>query len=366
MTPRSRIVLAVVVTPVAVAAGLAIFGCERLGLAPRPLTAGVAIEPAGTGLAVAGPVELEAGSAFTLHAFIEAEDRRGRKLYYTEASRLAIGGREVPPEALASPERFRDARILWFTVEGSRPFLEVDDAADLSEFRFQEVLRPDWPRLWSIPGSVEPSYAASEVFRSGEQRADFGSQRYQVRFEVFGPESDITPRLRIKSPGADELPARSSEFPTAAVRLPAPLDLPSRMFGLSQIEPGSGAPPEVRATLADWTARGLAFHRLGVVKLLLDRAGVGLGDLDWRRVPLDGTTAWGAPGDLLRAGERLVYLFRDSGTRGRLDLDDLCLDFEKGARIQVLGRIFTGEGLVERGSWPAAAVAETGAMKESR
>ncbi len=354
MTSKSKLALAVVGALVVVAAALLV-GRAREGRTQGTFAAGVAIEAAGGGLAVAGPVELEAGTPFTLRAYVESVDRRGRTVYHTEAGRLAVGGREVAAESLAPPDRFADARILWFTVEGSRPYLPVDGEADLEGFHFREVLRPDWPRLWSVPGSVEPSWAASEVIGPGEERPAFGTQRYQVRFEIFGPESAITPRLRIKSPGGDELPARSAEFPTATVRLPAPLDVPSRMFGLSQIEPGAEAPRELKATLADWTARGLAFTRLGVVKLLLDRAGVGLDGLAWERVPLDGTAPWRAPGELLRAGERLVHLYRDGGDRGRLDREDSCLDFEKGARIRLLGEVFTGEGLVERGSWPAAA-----------
>ncbi len=355
MTAKSKLALAAAGALVAIAAGVLLFGRVREGRAPRPLAAGVAIEAAAGGPAVAGPVELAVGTPFTLRAYVETEDRRGRTIYHTEASRLAVGGREVPPESLAPPGPFAEARILWFTVEGSTPYLEVEGEADLAQFHYREVLRADWPRRWSIPGSVEPSHAASEVVGPGEERAGFGTQRYQVRLEIFGPESAITPRLRIKSPGGDALPAAVAGFPTASVGLPAPLDVPSRVFGLSQIEPGAGAPLALKATLADWTAGGLAFTRVGVLKLLLDRAGVGLDGIPWERVPLDGTAAWGAPGDPLRAGERLVYLYRDAGVRGRLDRDDLCLDFEKGARIRLLGSVFVGEGLVERGSWPAAA-----------
>ena len=60
---------------------------------------------------------------------------------------------------------------------------------------------------------------------------------------------------------------------------------------------------------------------------------------------------WGAEGavggDLLRVGNRWVVLLQDRGLEGFLDRDDLCLDFDRGARMRLVGEVFTGDGLVE-------------------
>ena len=52
-------------------------------------------------------------------------------------------------------------------------------------------------------------------------------------------------------------------------------------------------------------------------------------------------------GDLLRVGERWVVLLEDRGISGRADRDDLCLDFDKGPRVNRIGDVFTGDGLIE-------------------
>ena len=70
-------------------------------------------------------------------------------------------------------------------------------------------------------------------------------------------------------------------------------------------------------------------------------------DVPWTGVELDGSRQWPQPGDLLRAGPRLVMFLKDEGVEGWLDYDDLCLDFDRGAAIRRLGEIFTGQGVVE-------------------
>ena len=61
------------------------------------------------------------------------------------------------------------------------------------------------------------------------------------------------------------------------------------------------------------------------------------------RAPDDGV----ARGDLIRAGGRVVVLYEDRGTPGRLDRGDLCFDFEQGAEVLPLSEVFVGEGLLE-------------------
>ena len=40
-----------------------------------------------------------------------------------------------------------DVRVLWFTVEGVPPYLEVTEAADLEKLQFRETFRADWLAL---------------------------------------------------------------------------------------------------------------------------------------------------------------------------------------------------------------------------
>ena len=95
-------------------------------LAPELQTAWVGIEVAGSSIAEVGPVDLAVGDNFTLHAVLEARDRQDRPVYYTEASRLAFGGEEVPADQLRVWERPRRIKVRWFTVEGERPYVTLD------------------------------------------------------------------------------------------------------------------------------------------------------------------------------------------------------------------------------------------------
>ncbi len=358
---RRRTLLLAAGLVLAVALGALFWGEVREELAPEPVAAWVAIEPDGAGVAEDGLLRLAAGVPFTLHAVLEARGRRG-PVYYTEAPALRLAGRAVPAEAIRPWTGSGDLRVLWFTVEGFRPYLELAAGPGLEEFRFVEQYRSDWPRAWSIPGRLEPSGWARQPRPPGMEEARFGTQRYHVRLEFFGPESAIRPRLRIGSPGAAEVlgggpSAGSRAVSGVAASLPGPLAEPSRVFGLTQIEAvglAQAVGETVGPTLVAWSRQLVAFSRLTVLKEILTREGRAFEELPWRSLELVVGHPWGAagvsPGDLLRAGERVVVLWQDRGARDRLDPEDLCFDFDKGARVRALGEVFTGDGLVEWGA----------------
>ncbi|HKI85531.1 MAG TPA: hypothetical protein VKA53_02180, partial [Thermoanaerobaculia bacterium] len=128
--------------------------------APKPVHAWVAIQPQGAGVARTGKVELAAGESFTLYAVLEARAHDGNEVFYTEAKRLEVEGKAVPAAALRQWDQPQEARILWFTVEGTPTYLKVESDQDLDRFHFEENYRADWARAWTIPGSLEPSFHA--------------------------------------------------------------------------------------------------------------------------------------------------------------------------------------------------------------
>ena len=179
----------------------------------------------------------------------------------------------------------------------------VNQPRGLESFHFSEFYRSEWPRAWSVPGHLEPSSETLKPRRQAIGLAPFGTQRFHVRIEVYGPESRIRPRQRFVSWGATDLPAKAERFPTVAAHLPGLLRAPSRVFGLTQIEPGPGLSQE-RVRVAGWTRQGIAFSRLAVLKQILDEAGVSYDELAWLEVDLGQGPPWGAgstkAGDLLR------------------------------------------------------------------
>jgi hypothetical protein len=325
-------------------------------LAPEPQRVWVAIEVAGSGTARTGRLQLESGTPFTLHAVLEARTLGGDTVYFTEASRLVIRGEEVPSEALRRWTRSEEVRVLWFTVEGFSPYFEVSDASDLESFEFREFYRPEWPRTWSVPGELQPFAEKYDPQAPKARLPAFGTQRYHLRLEFFGPASEITPRLRLQSPGAAALPDEETDLPTVVVSLADALAAPSRVFGLTQIEILGPDLTAVADWLTSWSSRQLAFSRLTVIKEMLSRAGVTYEDLEWREVDLESGPAWGgdgvAAGDFLRVGDRLVVLVEDQGIPSVLDYQDLCFDYHKGAKVQPLREVFAGEGLVEWAALP--------------
>jgi hypothetical protein len=320
-------------------------------IAPDPVAAHVAIEIDGSGIARTGRSRISSGTPFELHAVVEARTFSGETIYFTQAERLEIDGVEIDSGRLRPWQRDSEPRILWFTVEGFRPYFEIDSPDELLEFRFQDHFRADWPRTWSVPGDLRPR--AERDLKTGpvEDLARFGTQRFHVRVEFFGPKSEISPVLRLRSPGAEDLPERLESIATVVAELPEPMTAASRAYGLSQIEPAPEILPQVAPRLVEWFGREVAFSRLTVLHAHLGRTGLEYSTLGWVPVELGVDVSWGPggaeAGDLLRVGARWVFLLKDRGIDGRLDRDDLCLDFDRGARIRSTGEVFTGEGLVE-------------------
>ena len=356
MTPERKVRWIVVGAVVAVMAFMLLSERVEKTLAPEPQRVWVAIEVAGSGVAETGRLDLQSGTPFTLHAVLEARTLGGGTVYFTEAPRLEIRGEEVPTEALRRWTSSEEVRILWFTVEGFTPYFEVSDAADLESFEFREFYRPEWPRTWSVPGELQPFAEKYDPQAPKARLPGFGTQRFHLRLEFFGPASEITPRLRLQSPAAAALPDDDADLPTVVVSLADALAAPSRVFGLTQIEMLTPDLTSVADWLTSWSERELAFSRLTVIKEMLSAAGVTYESLDWREVDLESGPGWGgegvAAGDFLRVGDRLVVLVRDLGTPSVLDYQDLCFDYLKGAKVQPLREVFAGEGLVEWAALP--------------
>jgi hypothetical protein len=337
MTRRSWIVVAALLALGALVLALWIPDRIAEARAPRPVAAWVAIEEAGSPVARVGRVELTAGTPFRLHAVLEALDHRGETVYFTEARELELGGRPVPEESLRRWPEGRHVRILWFTVEGIAPFLPVAESGDLERFELQELLRPDWPRAWSIPGTLEPR--RDEHLRRGleQRRPEIGTQRFHVRIELLDAEDAMVPSERIRSWGVADLPERLEGFPTVVAALPEPLHEVSRVFGLTQIEvTASPAPAALVEEIAELERQELVFRRSTLLERHLEGSGRRLEDLAWRELVIGGSGAplWqqeARPGDLVRLGERFVVLYRPAGDSGLLDGDDLVFDFERGA-----------------------------------
>ncbi|HEX2254064.1 MAG TPA: hypothetical protein VHQ65_12410 [Thermoanaerobaculia bacterium] len=381
MAPEKKIFWIVLVVIVIVVAVL-LFGPEvRERRGPQPKAAWVAIEADGAGVAVVGPVEIAAGTPFTLHAVLEAEQRDGTPLYYTRAPALEIGGERVPPDRVRPWDRPDEAQVTWFTVEGSVPYLRLQEGQGTERLEFKEFLRSDWPYSWSLDGRLEPAHDDILAGPSVQLEWPFGTQRYQVRIAVGGEEEDVLARERFVSWGAAELPAEAERFPTVTAALPGPAAPASAVFGLSQLEPvadeaaqlpgdavagGQAGRDALREELVRLTAARLAFARLPLLAEVIAATGTSPGAVAWGEVALDGTVAWDrvATGDLLRAGGRVVMLYRDAAPpapgndesgaadhpetpgagNGRLDRDDLVFDYARGAAVRRLSDVFAGEG----------------------
>jgi hypothetical protein len=366
------IIVAVLV--VAVAAVLLLPSVEEYR-APRLEAAWVALQPQGADAAVLGTVELPAGSPFTLHAVLEARTRDGEPVWYTEAPALVRGGEPVPGE-VRRWDRREDVKVLWFTVEGSQPVLDLAPGQTVERFKPLAFLRNDWPFAWTAPGRLEPATDDSLATPGNQLERPFGTQRYQVRVEVTDPRRDekgLVPRRSFASPGAGRLLAEVEDFPTMTQALPGAAGPASAVFGLTQVRTPERAGEreavgedelaavergELRQELVELTRRRLAFATLPLLREILDAAGVEPGEMPWRYVSLDGSVRWGSlvhPGDLLRAGQRVVVLYADAAPEqanqaqpapgnGVLDRDDLVFDYAFGAAVRPLSEVFSGEG----------------------
>ena len=319
-------------------------------LAPELVGARVAIEIAGSGVAVVGPLRVAEGTRFDLRAVVEAREGE-RTIYYTEATRLLIGDREIPADQLRPWNRSKKVKVRWFTVEGRLPYVRVSDEALLG-FGYQEFLRSDWPLAWTVPGSLEPANDDHLEPNPYLTKTTFGTQRYHVRVELYRLSDDLVPEQILRSWGADELREHVESFPTVTATVDG-VELASSIFGLPQVDPTGDVTTEMRRRLETLWEHRVAWTRLVLLRDLARVAGGVFGDLTWSTVDLDGTAPWGdGPdrGDLLRVGDRVVVLYEDRGQPGRLDDGDLAFDFVDGATVRALGDIFSGEG---QGQWAA-------------
>ena len=84
------------------------------------------------------------------------------------------------------------------------------------------------------------------------QEESFGTQSYQVRIELFGSNSTLVPVATFESPPPASIVGAGEYYPTVVATLPGLLALPSRVFGLTQID-RTGAPAGGEAAqLQDW------------------------------------------------------------------------------------------------------------------
>jgi hypothetical protein len=314
---------------------------------PRPLAAWVAILPEGGATATDGRHELEAGRAFRLFAVLEAEAFGGERVYFTEAPALSLGGRDVPPESLRPWPGSRRALVRWLTVEGFAPYLAVASAADADRFRLVENFHPEWGSGWSTAGAVDPRLALLEA-GSPLRPLPFGTQRYAVRIELFDEEGALTPSARWSSAAAEVGSAETGRLPTVVAALPEPLAAISAAFGRTQLAPAPDLAREIDERLDALVASELAFEGPTLLAAHLAAAGTDAEALAFRTVTLsaDGPR-WGEqvePGDLLRAGGRIVVLYRDADGGGRLDPGDLVFDLDRGLRVLAAAAVFESEG----------------------
>ncbi|MEM7354151.1 MAG: hypothetical protein AAF657_25330 [Acidobacteriota bacterium] len=316
-------------------------------LAPELVGAWVAIQPEGSGLAEVRPFDLEAGAKFRLHAVLEARDRNGESVYYTQATRLSLDGEEVPAARLTVWDRPRPVKIRWFTVEGPRPFVTLEPEGGIEQFKPQELLRSDWPLSWSVPGEIDAVHDNHLANVSAERIQRFGTQRYHVRFELYADDKALIPERVIRSWGVDDLKAQIDRFPTVRQTLPGAARPASRVFGLTQLEPPPDASRELLEQIAELARNDLAFSLLTVIGDQIRQSGSSLGDLAWDTIDLAGDARWGegvGPGDLLRVGNRIVVLYEDRGVPGVVDYPDLCFDYVQGAAVRALSDVFVGSG----------------------
>jgi len=376
MTSEQKIFWSIVAVLVVVVAAVLLSPSLSQLTVPQPEAALVAIQPAGAEAAVIGPVELPAGTPFTLRAVLEARTRGGDTVYYTEAPALVRDGEPVPAEAVRRWDRRQQVKVLWFTVEGSQPVLDLAPGQSVERFRPLAFLRDDWPFAWSVPGRLEPAHDDDIAGPASRVERPFGTQRFQVRIEVLDERADrgdLVPKLSFNSLPPSKLLADVDRFPTMTESLPGAAGPASAVFGLTQIRPPEAAGKvegvdageleavargELSQELVDLTRKRVAFATLPVLREVLDAAGVDPGELPWRYVALDGSAAWGTqvhPGDLLRAGQRVVVLYTDAAPgqasearpaagNGVLDGDDLAFDFAFGAVVRPLSEVFEAEG----------------------
>lgn len=316
-------------------------------LAPELQRAWVAIEVGDSGIGEIGPIEIEQGTEFTLHAVVEAKDREGQPVYYTPATQLRLHGEDIAAERIRPWQRSRPVKVRWYTVEGRWPYLPLGAEKGLQDFGFKEFLRSDWPLTWSIPGEIDAANDDHFESSSALPKQIFGTQRYHVRVEIYHNDKQMVPEQTIRSWGMDDLKEQIDRFPTVFMVVPGSAAPASKVFGLTQLLP----PEQIDATLAGQIAElannHIAYSKLTVLRDMAEHAGLRFRDLGWQDIDLTGASRWqehAQSGDLLRVGDRVVVLYEDRGDAGVVDYADLCLDFVQGAEVRPLSAVFSGEG----------------------
>jgi hypothetical protein len=313
---------------------------------PEPVRAHVGIEVAGDGIARVGRVALAAGEPFRLHAIVEAQATDGSIVFYTEASEVRFTADERRAAAARTrpwSERREPARALWLTLEGAAPFRPLAEGETLERFAFEEFSHPEWGIGWVASGSLEARRDDALQLEGVTSGLGFGTQHYQVWLEILEKSGDAFPKERLKSPGSAELLQDPAAATAVEVTLPGSLGVPSRVFGLTQIEAPASAAEPLYAALAERYEDGLLFSRALLLRDLLEGAGHTLDTIGWRRLDLAAEEPWGQrvqAGDLLRVGARWVVLFRDDGVPGVVDGGDLCFDYERGAVVRRVSAVF--------------------------
>lgn len=331
-----------------VALGLLFQPTVREQLAPKPVTAWVAIEVGNSGVANVGPADVEVGTPFRIHAVLEAEGRNEEPVYYTQAKALTLFGEAVPDEHLRTWDRL-PVKIRWFTLEGERPYVEVDAETGIQGFEMRELARSDWPLTWTIPGDINAANDDHLSISTVLPQQEFGLLRYHVRVELYDREDQLIPRQVVRSWGVKDLKAELERFPTVALTLPGALAPASKVFGLTQLVTLPGSPPDLLQQVSELASHGIVFSRLSVLHDQIQGAGKTLDTLRWSSIDLAGSTPFGvagypAPGDLLGVGDRVVVLYEDRGQEGVLDYGDYCFDYARGAVVRALEEVFSGDG----------------------
>jgi hypothetical protein len=348
MSSRAVVAVAVAVIVLALAVAFWLIPSVQESRRPELQRAWIGIEVDGSGVAVIGRIQVAPDQSFRLHAIVEAVDVDGGTVFYTEAPAIRFDPaweREVGAAEIRPWDRPEVAKVAWLTVEGSPSYVELSGGETLERFQLAEFSHPEWGRSWAADGSIE-TRRDEQLDLDTEEGLGFGTQHYQVWVELFADEGTLVAAQRFKSPGGEDLMAAPGRFPAVVASLPGVLAPPTRVFGLTQVEPPENAAAGQIERLAELQEKGVIFTRLLLLRDILSAAGKRPGALQWDFVDLLGNTSFGErvrAGDLLQVGARWVVLLADRGEQGVLDPADLCLDFERGAAVRALSAAFDVE-----------------------
>lgn len=309
----------------------------RAAIGPEPTAAYVVVEPEGAGVASDGLHRIRAGTGFRLHAVLEASTLTGDNVWYTEAPALRLGDREIPADRLRRWPEGRRLRVRWMTVEGAERVIEPD-----GQPRLLENFHPEWGTGWTAAGTVDPALVVVEPGLA-LRPLPFGTQRFAVRLESYDSAEAIAPVARWSSPSVEVALAEPQRLTTVVAAAPPPLERLTGVAGAMQHE--AEMPPAGAVGAPEWPPFSYSAPRLLAEHLLA--SGRTVDDLAFRTVTLGPQgPVWEtevAPGDLLRAGERIVIVWADADGGGRLDPSDIVLDLGRGMRLARASSLFAGD-----------------------